>query len=133
MASRKARISPRLRERVARAAGRRGGYCLPPERITGYRLTVGHIVPEAAGGESVEANLWLACNGCNEFKGAQTRVPDPTTGRLVGLFNPRRQEWRTHFRWSDDGTEIVGLTPCGRATVAALRLNRPELLAARSL
>ena len=26
--------------------------------------------------------------------------------------------------WSDDFTQVIGKTPCGRATVEALRLNR---------
>ena len=47
----------------------------------------------------------------------------PVTGRRVRLFNPRRQQWKRHFQWSADGTEIIGRTVCGRATVAALHLN----------
>jgi len=31
------------------------------------------------------------------------------------------------------GTRIIGSTACGRATVSGLHLNRPELVAARSL
>jgi hypothetical protein len=42
---------------------------------------------------------------------------------MVGLFNPRVQAWSDHFKWSQDGAIIVGLTPVGRATVEALRLN----------
>jgi hypothetical protein len=49
------------------------------------------------------------------------------------LFNPRRQKWKTHFRWSEDGIEIMGVTACGRATVIALQMNRPEIVAARWL
>ena len=45
------------------------------------------------------------------------------------MFHPRRQRWRDHFRW--DGFRIVGLTPTGRATVAALQMNRPLILAIR--
>ena len=56
---------------------------------------------------------------------------DPETGDLVCLFDPRRQVWAEHFAWSDDGTHIVGRTACGRATVRALHLNRPVLVAAR--
>ncbi|MEZ4542216.1 MAG: hypothetical protein R3C43_19740 [Chloroflexota bacterium] len=33
------------------------------------------------------------------------------------------QRWRRRFHWSDDGTQIVGRTVCGRATVVALSLN----------
>jgi len=48
---------------------------------------------------------------------------DPLSGRRVRLFNPRRQQWKRHFRWSEDGTLIIGQTACGRATVIALNLN----------
>jgi HNH endonuclease len=127
------RVSRQLRERVARSAGYVCGYCRTPERIAGFRLNIEHIHPESKGGQTVEENLWLSCYGCNEFKGARTQASDPVSGKRVHLFNPRRQKWREHFSWSSEGTEIVGLTPCGRATVDILQLNRPELVAARSL
>jgi len=133
MSARKARVSRRLRERVAKTAGYRCGYCRTPESITGFHLSIDHIIPEAHGGTTVEKNLWLACHACNEFKASRVYANDPATGKRRRLWNPRRQEWGDHFRWSDDGTEIVGLTSCGRATVAALQLNRPELVAARWL
>jgi HNH endonuclease len=129
----RARVPRALREHVARMAGYRCGYCRTPESIAGFRLSIEHIVPEAKGGKTVEENLWLACHACNEFKGARLHVRDPVTGQRVRLWNPRRQKWPDHFSWSADGTEIRGLTPCGRATIAGLRLNRPELVAARSL
>jgi hypothetical protein len=129
----KDRLPRRLRERVAATAGFRCGYCRTPESISGFRLSIEHIIPESRGGKTVEQNLWLACHACNEFKGARVRGRDFTTGKFVRLWNPRRQKWRDHFRWSEDGTEIIGLTPRGRATVSCLRLNRPELVAARSL
>jgi hypothetical protein len=133
MTARKARVSRRLRESVARAAGGVCGYCRTPESIAGFRLSIEHLIPEARGGRTVEENLWLSCHACNEFKGVRVRAPDPVTGKSVGLWNPRKHKWRHHFSWSPDGTEIVGLTPCGRATVALLQLNRPELVGARSL
>jgi hypothetical protein len=129
----KARVPRHLRERVARTAGDRCGYCRTPQAIAGFRLSIEHIIPESKGGETVEGNLWLACNACNEFKAARTHARDPATGKRVRLWNPRRQKWSDHFAWSDDGTEVIGLTPRGRATVATLQLNRPELVASRSL
>jgi hypothetical protein len=45
------------------------------------------------------------------------------------LFNPRTQVWAEHFHW--DGEQIVALTAIGRATVDALALNRPLILAIR--
>jgi hypothetical protein len=129
----KARVPPGLRERVARTAGYCCGYCRTPQCIAGFRLSIEHIIPEARGGKTVEENLWLACHACNEFKSARVQGQDPVTRKRARLWNPRRQSWHEHFCWSEDGTEIVGLTPCGRATVAALQLNRSELVAARSL
>ncbi len=45
------------------------------------------------------------------------------SSREVALFNPRKQRWFEHFRWTNDGTTIQGRTACGRATVNALQLN----------
>ncbi len=45
-------------------------------------------------------------------------------GEKTALYNPRQQVWSEHFRWSDDFTQVIGITACGRATVEALRLNR---------
>jgi hypothetical protein len=53
------------------------------------------------------------------------------TGESVLLFHPRRQQWSEHFYWSEDGSEIIGLTPVGRATVAALNMNHPDIVEAR--
>jgi hypothetical protein len=133
MTSRNVRISRRVREQVSKQAGYQCGYCRTHQSIAGYRLTIDHIIPEARGGKNLEENLWLACVACNQYKGARVRGRDPKTERRVRLFNPRLQEWRAHFRWSEDGIEIIGLTPCGRATVTALQLNRAEIMAARWL
>jgi hypothetical protein len=86
-------------------------------------LEIEHIRPKAAGGTDDESNLWLACRLCNAFKASQTQAADPRTGRVVELFHPRQDRWHDHFRWSRDGTRIIGRTACGRATVVALRLN----------
>jgi len=127
-----ASIPASLRRRVASQAGHRCGYCHTSEHLTGIPHTVDHLVPLAAGGESTEGNLWLACRVCNEFKGTQTQAPDPETVQSQPLFNPRTQNWRDHFIWDATGTHIVGRTPVGRATVVALRLNRDLAVFARS-
>lgn len=124
-------IPPNLRRQVAKDAGHRCGYCLSDEALTGVSLSIDHIIPVAAGGPTIHENLWLACRPCNEFKGAQTHAKDPETGETVPLFNPRTQDWHTHFAWSDDKTRIIGLTPTGRATVVALQLNRSILVKTR--
>lgn len=58
---------------------------------------------------------------------------DPETGLRGSLFHPRRQVWAEHFKWSEDGLSVVGLTPTGRATVETLRLNHHLALEARSV
>jgi hypothetical protein len=45
------------------------------------------------------------------------------------LFNPRTQEWATHFAW--EGAIIQPLTPEGRVTVTILRLNDADRVAER--
>jgi len=94
-------------------------------------LEIEHIVPRAAAGTDSEDNLWLACRLCNNAKGVKTHSSDPLTKRRVRLFNPRKQRWRRHFYWSSDGTKVIGRTPCGRATVEALRLNNEIALVVR--
>jgi hypothetical protein len=120
-----------LRDLVARTARHRCGYCLTQEAVVGTPMMIDHIVPESLGGPTEEANLWLACPLCNAHKGARITVLDPNTGEIVRLFNPRQQKWVEHFAWTSEGDRIMGRTPIGRATVIALRLNRPSLVGAR--
>jgi hypothetical protein len=92
-----------------------------------------HLIPQAAGGITREENLWLACRRCNAFKSTQTHAHDPQSAEWVTLFNPRQQAWSDHFAWSENGTEIIGKTPCGRATIATLKMNNAEIVVARRL
>ena len=117
----------------AEAARHRCGYCLTAQRIIGPLLEIEHIVPEAHGGSDDEQNLFLACPMCNSHKADRQEAVDPDTLVLVGLFNPRTEVWHEHFEWIEDGTVIRGKTPSGRATVAALVMNHPDVVAARRL
>ncbi len=90
---------------------------------------VDHVIPVVARGQTEIANLALACVSCSLRKGARQSVFDPITGAMVPIFNPRRDQWAMHFQWS--GRHAVGLTPTGRATVEALRLNRSLSVAIR--
>jgi hypothetical protein len=116
-------VAPSVRQRVREAASDRCGYCLSAQRYVMGKLEVEHIIPRARGGSDGESTLWLSCSLCNRYKGSQTLGIDPLDGAQVELFNPRTQIWREHFRWSPEGTHILGITPIGRATVEALRLN----------
>jgi HNH endonuclease len=96
------------------------------------RLEIEHIIPLAKGRTSDHSNLWLACPLCNRHKTDKTSAVDQQTGSDVPLFNPLMQRWADHFPWSDDGLFLHGLTPTGRATVAALRLSSdPDALVVR--
>ncbi|MBI1764521.1 MAG: HNH endonuclease [Acidobacteria bacterium] len=117
--------------RVRLAAGHRCGYCLTPQHLLPWELELEHILASANGGTDDEENLWLACRSCNSFKGTQIFALDPLTNRRLRLFNPRRQKWWKHFKWSADGAQIIGLTAPGRASVLALRLNNIFAVAAR--
>ena len=70
---------------------------------------------------------------CNEFKGRRTEGPDPVEGHITPLFHPRHDAWATHFAWQADWVTFAGLTPVGRATIVALRLNGGWMLEGRQL
>jgi len=125
-------IPERLRRWLA-TLGERCEYCSTSEWITGIPLEVDHIRPRSRRGATSQSNLCHACSSCNTNKGDQTHGLDPVTGQRVRLFNPRRQRWPEHFEWSEDGTQIVGLTDCGRATVEALKNEQPAYRASSSV
>ena len=112
-----------LRARLVEQAGNRCGYCQAHQHYVYEPLHIEHIDPRGRGGSNDEENLWLACGLCNRSKSDRTHGRDLETGRRVRLFNPRRQQWKRHFQWSEDGTEIIGRTVCGRATVEVLNMN----------
>ncbi|KHD06199.1 hypothetical protein PN36_15360 [Candidatus Thiomargarita nelsonii] len=102
-------ISAKLRQEVAEQSRYRCCYCQSQQRFIGILLTVDHIIPESLGGATI----------------------DPQTGTTVRIFHPNKQKWAEHFRWSSDGIRIIGVTPIGRATIVAMKLNRPVLLHSR--
>ena len=126
-------VSAQLRLQAHARAEGRCEYCQTPEELTVTTFEVDHIVPLSAGGATVLDNLCLACPACNRHKAARQSAPDPETGQSVPLYHPRQQEWSVHFAWSEDATQIMGLTPTGRATVEALQMNRPRMVRLRNL
>lgn len=125
-------ISASLRRRIIETAQNRCGYCLMPAEYVYAPMEIDHIWPLTLGGTDDETNLWLACPRCNLYKGSQTQGHDLETNENVLLFNPRNQIWAEHFHWNDAKTQIIGLTPIGRATVTALQFNIEEAVAFRS-
>jgi len=126
-------IPTTLRQRTAEAAHFRCGYCLTSQHIVGPLLEIDHIIPQARGGTDDEDNLFLACPMCNSHKADQVEAVDPESGMTVLLFNPRVEQWNDHFEWTEEGTVIRGKTPKGRATVAMLNVNHPDIVSARRL
>jgi hypothetical protein len=116
-------ISEKVRQFVQERADNRCEYCLSHQNFVMSWLQIDHIYPIVLGGANDEDNLCLACELCNQYKWTKTNGIDPVTGQTVMLFHPRKQKWSEHFTWSESGTEIVGLTVSGRATVEALRFN----------
>ena len=107
-------------------------YCHAAEQWQYVRFTVDHVVPLSKGGVDSLDNLALACFHCNRRKSDYLVEIDPESGIEVPLFNPRRDCWSDHFIWSVDGLLIVGLTATGRATIAALLLNRDRVIQIRA-
>jgi hypothetical protein len=121
----------RFYTRVAARAGHRCEYCHAPESFFPHRLSLDHVIPESAGGDTSPGNLALCCYACQQQKLAFQVGRDPTTGATVPLFSPRRQRWSRHFRWSADGVHLGGVTRMGRATVERLGLNHWRQIQAR--
>lgn len=93
---------------------------------------VDHVLPRREEGPTTDGNLALACVSCSLRKGARTAARDPETGAEVPLFHPRQQRWEDHFSSGSDFV-LIGRTPTGRATIALLRMNRPNAVLVRQM
>ena len=122
-------ISPSSHAAVVRRAAHRCEYCGLSQLGQEATFPVDHVVPRAAGGTTTSDNLALACVSCSLRKWAKQTATDPDSGEEVPLFNPRTQSWADHFRW--EAERVMPLTSTGRATVAALAMNRPLIVAIR--
>ena len=80
-----------LQELVWRRAGGVCEYCRLPSVLAPVPFQIDHVVAQQHGGETVEANLALACLRCNTHKGPNIAGIDPVTRRIVPLFHPRTQ------------------------------------------
>ncbi len=127
------RVPAALRRKVRARFGNCCAYCRTAESLTVVTFEVEHIVPRSADGETVFENLCLACPTCNRFKADRTTVADTVTGDEVALFHAQRDRWDEHFAWNEDATELIALTPVGRATIGALKMNRPQLVRVRRM
>ncbi len=127
-------VSDALRAVVEERAGHRCEYCHLPTRGQVATFPVDHAIPQSDGGLTEPDNLVLACPHCNAHKWAHTTGIDPATGKSHPLFNPRKDRWERHFRWSEsDPTTLEGKTPRGRGTIERLQMNHTNLLDIRRL
>jgi hypothetical protein len=126
-------ISVALQGRVRQRFSNCCAYCRTAEQLTVAIFEFEHIVPRSAGGETAFENLCLACPTCNRYKADVMLAVDPVTQETVPLFHPQQHRWADHFSWGAHGTEIVGLTATGRATIAALKMNRPQMIRVRRM
>ena len=122
-------IPAELRQIVIQRAAGCCEYCGLSQEGQEATFHIDHVIPLAAGGETVAGNLALACVSCSLRKAARQTVIDPQSGKEVALYNPRGDTWHEHFRW--EGVYLVGLTATGRATIQALEMNRALILAIR--
>jgi hypothetical protein len=121
-----------IRALVRSRARRRCEYCrLHEDDLPAFPFHVEHILPIKHGGTDDPKTLAWSCHYCNLAKSSNLSGRDVETGRIVQLFNPRRQRWKRHFTW--DGAVLTGLTPRGRATIAVMNINTPHRIDLREL
>jgi hypothetical protein len=117
-------ISVSLKQLVFDRARGMCEYCRSQAKFAIDPLVIDHIQPVSRGGQTVAENLALSCQTCNNYKYTKTEAPDPVTNQSVTLFHPRQMIWQEHFTWNEDLTQMIGITPIGRATIALLQTNR---------
>ena len=120
-------MEERLRTRVRERAHNRCEYCQFPESYSEYSFHADHIRPRQHGGQTNEFNLAWACSYCNNHKGPN--VAGILEGEIVGLYNPRKENWESHFKWA--GPVLTALSPTGTVTIDVLGINLPDAVASR--
>jgi 5-methylcytosine-specific restriction endonuclease McrA len=127
-------MSERIPAVLVRLVHQRAGdvceYCLLPQSSQEAIFHTDHIKPRTTGGPTTGDNLALACVTCSLKKAARTHARDPVSKKRVPLFHPRQHRWADHFRWTR-GCRVVRRTATGRATIRALGMNRPAIVAIR--
>ncbi len=126
-------ISPKKKDTVRNRADCRCEYCKIPDSHRSGSFNIDHIIPIVLEGSSELENLAYSCSGCNEYKAAKTTATDPSTGKEIPLFHPRKDQWNEHFKWDDEALHIIGITLKGELTIQALDMNRKGLINLRRL
>lgn len=126
-------VTAKQKQIIEQRAHSRCECCKCRKDYASHTFNIEHIIPLSSGGKTSMDNLALACSGCNGCKSSKLQAIDPLSKLKTALFNPRQQKWQDRFIWSTNSLNIVGITPVGRATVNALRLNRPGVVNLRRI
>jgi hypothetical protein len=73
------------------------------------------VVARQDGGKTTLENVAFSCLHCNAHKGPNVAGTDQQTGRIVRLFDPRKDSWTERFGWS--GATLIGFTTIGRRSL----------------
>jgi hypothetical protein len=110
-----------LRAFVRERARSRWEYCqLHQDDAAFLSFHIEHIIAKQHGGFDDPEIPCLACAECNLAKGPN--LSGLLGGKIYPLFNPRKQNWKRHFRWEQ--TTLLGKTMCGKVTVQVLKINK---------
>ena len=114
-------IPKAFRKLVIARAGQRCEYCRIPQYLSGFDFHIEHIIGVQHGGTNTLDNLAYCCPICNWKKGPNISTILEMGGALIPLFNPRTQNWFSHFE-ANNG-KIIPLSIIGQATIKLLELN----------
>lgn len=117
---------------VSERAGGQCEYCHAPDSVFNSALEIDHFVPISVGGTDDPENLVLACRSCNSYK-AFHQLGLSRSPPHQPLYNPRVDEWSSHFKLNLETAEIEGLTSIGAGTINRLKFNNFFQLRARRL
>ena len=129
----KPKVTNKIKEAVRKRAKYCCEYCKLLQAFSSATFACEHILPTILDGTNDIHNLANACHTCNWSKAKAINAIDPITKMENPLFNPRKDIWLEHFKWSDNLLTIIGLTPTGRATISRLKMNRTGLQNIRSV
>ena len=104
-------------------------YCQLPQSLSSIPFEIDPIIARKHGGHTAADNLALSCFYCNSYKGPNIAGIDPRSGRITRLSHPRKDAWKSHFKWN--GPILIGRTAVGRATIIVLAINHPDAVAVR--
>jgi HNH endonuclease len=122
-------ISDYLRRKVGKRAKFCCEYCLVHEHDMFWSYHIDHIISLKHGGKTELDNLAYACSLCNQFKGTDLGTYLDNSKRLIRLFNPRKDSWKSHF--DIDNGVFMPKTLIAEATIKVLNLNQVDRIILR--